>query len=87
MTKDVDNRLYGHRRYFYSLDLKKPEVIIYIDLKDDKYFLLIADIRANYEIVYESDYLDPFENKIEFVEYKKRADEESAHEEGLFLLN
>lgn len=69
MTKDIDNRLFGHRRYFYSNNLLKPNEI-YIDLSKDNEFYILADIMANCNISYEKSYLDIFGDIVDFVEYK-----------------
>lgn len=76
MTKDIDNRLFGHRRYFYSNNLIKPNEI-YIDLSNDSEFNLIADIMSNCNIAYEKTYLDMFGEVVDFVEYKSVIGENS----------
>lgn len=69
MTKDIDNRLFGHRRYFYSNNLKRPNEI-YLDLSIDKEFNILADIISNSKITYDNTYLDIFGGKVDFTEYK-----------------
>ena len=74
MTKDIDNRLFGSRRYFHSRNLIIPEEY-YIDLNSDNDFMELADILSNNDITYENSYLDVFGDVIDFVELKKRGDE------------
>lgn len=69
MTKDIDNRLFGHRRYFYSNNLIRPNEM-YINLSNDSEFNIIADIMSNCNIAYEKTYLDMFGDVVDFVEYK-----------------
>lgn len=71
MTKDIDNRLFGKRRYLYSQNLTSPttsylnldrveDFIKYIDLFDD-------DMTENYSNIYH----DVFNNVINFKEFVK----------------
>ncbi len=78
MTKDIDNRLFGHRRYFYSQNITKPEVC-YINLDNDIHFNNLADILANSYQTYSSSYSDVFGNVIDFVELKKGKSEVFPH--------
>lgn len=73
-TKDIDNRLFGHRRYTYSLNLNIPEEL-YLDLSNDNDFNILADILSKAEIKYNKTYLDVFKEPIDFVEYKKTSEE------------
>lgn len=73
MTKDIDNRLFGKRRYLSSNNLIKPNEY-YINLHDDQDFNLIADILANSNITYDSSYLDVFGDVIDYTEYKRASD-------------
>lgn len=72
MTKDIDNRLWGHRRYFHSLNLKKA-VTNYIDSSNIQDFSKIIEVINDSEVVFTGTYFDINKNKIEFVEYKKRS--------------
>lgn len=84
MTKDIDNRLFGHRRYFYSTNLLKPNEI-YIDLSKDNEFNIVADIMANCNITYEKTYLDMFGDIVDFVEFKADIGENSPRaNDGIF---
>lgn len=71
MTKDIDNRLFGRRRYFYSLNLNKPEVL-YVDINNSQSletsFLNFVNLFCNK--TYEKTYLDKFGDEINFAEYK-----------------
>ncbi len=73
MNKDIDNRLFGFRRYLNSSNLIKPNEY-YINLYDDQDFNIIADILANSNITYDSSYLDVFGNVIDYTEYKRASD-------------
>ncbi len=71
LTKDIDNRLFGRRRYFHSQNLIIPKEY-FIDCKNDEEFYYYLDFINKSEIVYKQDYLDYFENVINFVEYKEK---------------
>lgn len=69
MTKDIDNRLWGKRRYLYSLNLKQPSVI-YLDEdieKENSYLLMIELLLKE---TYKNMYLDKLEQVIEYREFK-----------------
>lgn len=72
MTKDIDNKLFGKKRYFFSQNLIKPKEE-YLDLaneKDYNYFLsLLQDKNIQYENTYEDNYS---KCKINFIEYIKK---------------
>ena len=69
MTKDIDNRLFGRNRYFTSRDLIMPkEIKINCDNGMDLLYLL-RHIQQH-DLKYKNDYLDVFNNVIEFSEYK-----------------
>ncbi len=70
MTKDIDNRLWGKRRYLYSHKLKHPS-IVYLNLNNLSDFSKYIDI-LNYDITYSNNYLTKFNEFIEFTEYRKR---------------
>lgn len=58
MTKDIDNRLWGMRRYYYSQNLKKPS-ITYLDLTNPGDFKIYLDCTTgNYIKNYETEYTD-----------------------------
>ena len=68
MTKDIDNRLFGYRRYFYSKNLNKP-IEKYIDINNKKELdFLIKKIHGK-NLLYQNEYVDKFDNPISFHEY------------------
>lgn len=71
MTKDIDNRLFGKRRYFNSKNLLIPTEY-YINCENDLEFEYILDIVNNYEEVYSNGYLDLNKEVVYFREYKIR---------------
>lgn len=73
MTKDIDNRLFGHRRYFYSKNLKKP-CLLYLDLNSIEDFKKFIDILDN-KLIYSSEYYTKFGEKIILNEYKRGVDD------------
>lgn len=72
MTKDIDNRLFNHRRYFYSRNLKKP-LESYIDLDNIKESLFLQKIIQDKELIYQNDYINPYDNgKVTFLELRTK---------------
>lgn len=70
MTKDVDNRLWGHRRYFYSQNLKKPETIE-LDLSNPEHWKIYLELLTDdYKLEYSKEYTDFLQNDIIYEEYK-----------------
>lgn len=69
LTKDIDNRLWGKRRYLYSRNLIKP-TISYLNLDDIKDFSMYMKILDS-EVCYENIYCDKLGQLIQFKEYKK----------------
>ena len=70
MTKDIDNRLFGFRKYSCSYNLKKPKEV-YIDLKDNKDVLFYLKSLNGTEICYKNKYYDKFGNEVFYLEYLK----------------
>lgn len=70
MTKDIDNRLYGHRRYLNSQNLNKPHES-YIDLSNIKHYEYFDKILKEKEVVYTNSYVDYFGDEVNFFEFKK----------------
>lgn len=71
MTKDIDNRLFGHRRYFYSNNLNKP-LENYIDTDIVRDFNFYQKKIQEFEPIYHNDYVNPYDNStVSFLEYKK----------------
>ena len=71
MTKNVDNRLWGKRRYLASHNLKKPSTL-FVDFKEDRGFEYLLEINANYDLKFESMYANPLGEITNFREYKKK---------------
>lgn len=69
LTKDIDNRLFGKRRYFYSQNLEKPSTV-YLDLNNVLDFISYANMIKENEEKYWNLYFDRFEQPIFFIEYK-----------------
>ena len=71
MTKDIDNRLFGHRRYFYSNNLNKP-LENYIDTDIVRDFNFYQKKIQEFQPIYHNDYINLYDNsKVSFLEYKK----------------
>lgn len=70
MTKDIDNRLFGKKRYFNSKNLIVPKEY-YINYKNDLERGYLYDIINNYDEVYSSEYLDIRKETVLFKEFKK----------------
>lgn len=68
MTKEIDNRLFGHRRYFYSQNCVVPK-ISYIDTRDNKELIWLQKKIQDFSPNYQNQYVDPFGNKVEFLEF------------------
>lgn len=69
MTKDIDNRLYGHRRYLYSSNLAKP-IVEYLNLIDnERHINYFNDLIVDSEIKFSNTYYDKFDNQINFIEF------------------
>lgn len=71
MTKDIDNRLFSHRRYYSSKNLEKPHIsYINLDIKKDLVFL--NEILKTKKLIYHNNYLDTYDNSLViFNEYLK----------------
>lgn len=67
MMKDIDNRLFGRRRYFYSLNLDRPEKF-YLDTSTEFDLFQLEVLFDSSEIKFQNVYKDKFENKMEFFE-------------------
>lgn len=74
MTKDIDNRLWGKRRYLYSQNLKKPTVLE-LDFSNPNDFKIYLElINDNYQLEYEKEYTDFTNTDVLYQEFKKRSD-------------
>ena len=72
MTKDIDNRLFGKRRYHGSQNLKQPKAsFVNLDNDIDKNFY--KKIIQDKELIYQNDYINPYDNqKVTFLEFLKK---------------
>lgn len=71
MTKDIDNRLWGKRRYFYTRNLKRPQTFT-IDITKLQDFALYVDLLTkDYEEQYSSSYTDFLGHDTIYTEYRK----------------
>lgn len=68
MTKDIDNRLFSKKRYFYTRNLKLPSEY-YIDLDNQEEVLYYLKSLNDFKECYKKEYYDKFNNKVLFVEY------------------
>lgn len=76
MTKDIDDRLWGKRRYLSSHNLKKPSVV-YLDEKDFMDWVRLTCIETSMELTYENMYPNKITGEvITFQEYKMNRVEE-----------
>ncbi len=71
MTKNIDDRLWGKRRYLASHNLKKPSTL-FIDSEEDRGFEYLLHISANYDLKFENLYANPLGEVTNFREYKKK---------------
>lgn len=71
MTKDIDNRLFGKKRYFFSQNLNQPKTD-YLNLDNPKDFEYFMYLTQNNNVEYESEFEDIYtKNTIKFMELKK----------------
>ena len=71
MTKDIDNKLFGKKRYFYSQNLKKPS-IEFLNLSDKRHLEYFKKILNTNNLEFESTYTDTYtDTTIEFKEFVK----------------
>lgn len=71
-TKDIDERLFGKHRFFYSQNLEKPEIHL-LDLSKFQDNSLYQLLQINYdfkEMTYSRKYQDMFGDDVMFIEYK-----------------
>ncbi len=69
MTKDADNRLFNHHRYFYSRNLEQPKVS-YLNLDIPKHLEFYNKIINNKSIIYNNTYKNFYnDDLIEFKEF------------------
>ena len=69
MTKDIDNRLFNHHRYFYTKNLRTPTVN-YLDLDNQKHISFLKSLLNNKKMIYKNNYFNSYNNeKIAFEEF------------------
>lgn len=69
MTKDIDNRLYNHRRYFYSRNLIKPTTN-YLNLSNPKHLKYYMKKINDKSLIYNNSYINPYNQElIQFNEF------------------
>lgn len=73
MTKDIDNRLWGKRRYLYSQNLNKPEEY-YLNINDVNDNSRLSFIELFYDLQFSNLYYDKLNEPIYFTEYKSRVE-------------
>lgn len=71
MTKDIDNRLFSHHRYFCSQNLNKPkEIFINISNLDEQDFY--KKIIQDKSLIYQNEYINPYDNSnVSYLEFQK----------------
>jgi len=70
MTKDIDNRLFAKRRYYFSQNLDKAKEY-YFDMSDYDDFNLFIHRLLNSDLIYESEYSNHYDEIIKFKEFRK----------------
>ena len=72
MTKSIDNRLFGHRRYFNSQNLKKP-ITSYIDINNEKELEFYKKNIQDTTLIYQNEYENPYDKtKVQYLEYSSK---------------
>ena len=67
----IEDCFYNKNRYYSSQNLIQPYDIL-IDLDNEKDKLKFETLMKDYEIIYSNDYLDNYDNTINFIELKKK---------------
>lgn len=68
MTKEIDQRLFGKHRYFYSKNLNLP-ITNYIDLNNKKDYEFYINKIKDKKIIYQNEYIDKYsDTKVQFFE-------------------
>lgn len=69
MTKDIDNRLFGFRRFFYSQNCITPKVC-FIDSVDKKEIDFLQQKIQDKELIYQNEYCNNYDDsKVTFLEF------------------
>ena len=69
MTKECDNRLFGYKKYSYSLNLVKP-VSEYLDTSNSSHIDYFKRIIKDNECIYKTNYFDNCGNEVKFFEFQ-----------------
>lgn len=69
MTKDIDNRLFGKRKYLNSRNLNMPKEFT-VDSRTNQGYGRLLMINNLYDVQFSNSYLDYFGNIVDFTEYK-----------------
>lgn len=69
MTKECDNRLFGYKKYSYSLNLVKP-VSEYLDTSNSSHIDYFERIIKDKECIYKTNYFDNCGNEVKFFEFQ-----------------
>ena len=69
MTKEFDNRLYSHKKYFYTRNLKQPKEYN-LDFSNLKHYEYFEKIMKAKELQYNSSYFDYYGDEVNFFEFK-----------------
>ncbi len=69
MTKDIDNRLFSHRRYFYSRNLETPKED-FLDLSNPKHLEFYQKKIQDKKVIYNRDYTNKYDGSdVSFSEF------------------
>lgn len=69
MTKDIDNRLFGFHRFFYSNNLIKP-IENYIDTSNEKELNFYIKKIQDKDLIYQNKYINPYDDsEVSFLEF------------------
>lgn len=72
MTKNVDNRLFGHRRYLYSLNIEKPKES-FVDLNNDVHKDFLNKKIQDCDLIYQNQYKNIYDDSdVTFIEFLKK---------------
>lgn len=73
MTKDIDNKLFGKKRYLFSQNLVRP-VVSYISSSNENDKIFVNNLLNDKDIDYDNHYFDSYtKHFIRYIEYKKKS--------------
>lgn len=74
MTKDIDNRLFGFHRFFYSKNLIKP-IENFIDTSNEKELNFYIKKIQDKDLIYQNKYINPYDDsEVSFLEFHNSHD-------------